>query len=91
MTWPIFAGLGDGVIPIAWGLALLTGIVLGALNGLIVWKTGVDAFIVTLGSMLGYRGLVFMYNGEQPHLISTGRWLISLKPISWDCTPPPGS
>lgn len=66
MTWPIFASLGDWVIPVAWGLALLTGVVLGALNGLIVWKTGVDAFIVTLGSMLGYRGLVFMYNGEQP-------------------------
>lgn len=66
MTWPIFAGLGDWVIPIAWILALLVGTLLGALNGLIVWKTGVDAFIVTLGSMLGYRGLVFMYNGEQP-------------------------
>ncbi|MCV2880164.1 ABC transporter permease [Sedimentimonas flavescens] len=66
MTWPVFAGLGDWVIPVSWGLALLTGTVLGALNGLIVWKTGVDAFIVTLGSMLGYRGLVFMYNGEQP-------------------------
>ena len=66
MTWPIFAGLGDWVIPIAWALALLTGIVLGAINGLIVWKTGVDAFIVTLASMLGYRGLVFMYNGENP-------------------------
>ncbi|MDR9394626.1 ABC transporter permease [Roseovarius sp. SYSU LYC5161] len=66
MTWPVFAGLGDWVIPVAWLLALLTGIVLGAINGLIVWKTGVDAFIVTLGAMLGYRGLVFMYNGEQP-------------------------
>lgn len=66
MTWPIFAGLGDGVIPVAWLLALLTGVALGALNGVIVWKTGVDAFIVTLGAMLGYRGLVFMYNGEQP-------------------------
>ncbi len=66
MTWPIFASLGDWVIPVAWMLALATGIALGALNGLIVWKTGVDAFIVTLGSMLGYRGLVFMYNGEQP-------------------------
>jgi ribose transport system permease protein len=66
MTWPVFAGLGNWVIPVAWTLALLTGIVLGALNGLIVWKTGVDAFIVTLGAMLGYRGLVFMYNGEQP-------------------------
>jgi len=66
MTWPIFAGLGDWVIPVAWGLALIAGMVLGALNGLIVWKTGVDAFIVTLGAMLGFRGLVFMYNGEQP-------------------------
>lgn len=66
MTWPIFAGMGDMVIPVAWTLALLTGVALGAINGLIVWKTGVDAFIVTLGSMLGFRGLVFMYNGEQP-------------------------
>jgi ribose transport system permease protein len=66
MTWPVFAGLGDWVIPVSWILALLTGVLLGAINGLIVWKTGVDAFIVTLGAMLGYRGLVFMYNGEQP-------------------------
>ncbi|MFT4829344.1 MAG: ribose transport system permease protein [Paracoccaceae bacterium] len=66
MTWPIFTSLGDWVIPVSWVLALLTGTVLGAINGLIVWKTGVDAFIVTLGSMLGYRGLVFMYNGETP-------------------------
>jgi ribose transport system permease protein len=66
MTWPIFAGLGDGVIPVSWVLALLTGCLLGFINGFVVWKTGVDAFIVTLGAMLGYRGLVFMYNGEQP-------------------------
>jgi ribose transport system permease protein len=66
MTWPVFAGLGDWVIPVAWLLALATGVALGAINGFIVWKTGVDAFIVTLGAMLGYRGLVFMYNGEQP-------------------------
>ncbi len=66
MTWPIFAGLGDWVIPAAWLLALSAGALLGALNGLIVWKTGVDAFIVTLGAMLGYRGVVFMFNGENP-------------------------
>jgi len=66
LSWAIFAGLGDWVIPVSWMLALLTGVVLGAINGLIVWKTGVDAFIVTLGSMLGFRGLVFMYNGENP-------------------------
>ncbi|MGR3707833.1 MAG: ABC transporter permease [Alterinioella nitratireducens] len=66
MNWPIMAGLGDWAIPVAWLLALLTGAVLGFINGIIVWKTGVDAFIVTLGSMLGFRGLVFMYNGENP-------------------------
>lgn len=66
MTWPIFAGLGDWVWPISWAIALGVGVILGAINGIIVWKTGVDAFIVTLGSMLGYRGLVFMYHGEQP-------------------------
>ena len=66
MTWPFMQAMGDWAIPLAWVFALTTGIVLGAINGLIVWKTGVDAFIVTLGSMLGYRGLVFMYNGEQP-------------------------
>jgi ribose transport system permease protein len=66
MTWLIFAGLGNWVIPVSWLLALLTGTALGFINGLIVWKTGVDAFIVTLGAMLGFRGLVFMYNGENP-------------------------
>lgn len=66
MSWPFMEGLGDAAIPVAWLLALLTGCVLGLINGLIVWKTGVDAFIVTLGAMLGYRGLVFMYNGENP-------------------------
>ncbi|MEH6835419.1 ABC transporter permease [Falsihalocynthiibacter arcticus] len=66
MTWSIFAGLGDWVIPISIFISLIVGMVLGLINGIIVWKTGVDAFIVTLGSMLGFRGLVFMYNGENP-------------------------
>ncbi|WGH79610.1 ABC transporter permease [Jannaschia ovalis] len=66
MGAPGLEGLGDWVIPVAWAAALLTGLALGALNGFIVWKTGVDSFIVTLGALLGYRGLVFMMNGEQP-------------------------
>jgi len=66
MNWPFMQALGDWSIPLAWIFALLTGCLLGLVNGMIVWKTGVDAFIVTLGAMLGYRGLVFMYNGEQP-------------------------
>lgn len=66
LSWGIFSGMGDWVIVASCLVALAAGTLLGALNGLIVWKTGVDAFIVTLGSMLGYRGLVFMFNGENP-------------------------
>ncbi len=59
-------GLQDtlGVVP-AVVVAMGAGVALGALNGLVVWKTGVDAFIVTLGAMIGVRGLVFLYTGEQ--------------------------
>lgn len=59
-------GLQDALgIPLAVLVALGAGVALGALNGVIVWKTGVDAFIVTLGAMIGVRGLVFVYTGEQ--------------------------
>lgn len=53
-----------GILP-AVGVALAAGAALGAFNGVIVWKTGVDAFIVTLGAMIGVRGLVFVYTKEQ--------------------------
>jgi ribose transport system permease protein len=53
-------GMGSAVV-----IALLSGLLLGILNGAIVWKTGVDAFIVTLGAMIGIRGLVFVYTQEQ--------------------------
>ncbi|MGJ7456735.1 ABC transporter permease [Halomonas sp. MA07-2] len=58
-------GLQDYGLTIAIIAALASGIVLGAINGLVVWKTGVNAFIVTLGAMLGIRGLIFLYTGEQ--------------------------
>ena len=45
MTWPIFAGLGDMVIPVAWVLALLAGVALGACGpeppaGAVLWAHG---------------------------------------------------
>ncbi|TDV94740.1 monosaccharide ABC transporter membrane protein (CUT2 family) [Halomonas alkaliantarctica] len=58
-------GLQEISITLAILAALGSGILLGAINGLIVWKTGVNAFIVTLGAMLGIRGLIFLYTGEQ--------------------------
>lgn len=65
MGWPIFAQWGVWQILPAVLAGLAAGVLLGALNGFIVWKTGVDAFIVTLGAMLGVRGLVFVYTDQQ--------------------------
>ncbi|WP_386083925.1 ABC transporter permease [Vreelandella sp. F11] len=58
-------GLQETSMILAILAALGSGILLGAINGFIVWKTGVNAFIVTLGAMLGVRGLIFLYTGEQ--------------------------
>lgn len=64
-SWPMLEPLGDWNLLVAFFGAILSGCVLGGLNGFLVWKTGVDAFIVTLGAMLGIRGLVFVYTEEQ--------------------------
>ena len=69
-SWAAFATWGNWQILPAVCLALLVGIAMGAINGFIVWKTGVDAFIVTLGAMLGIRGLVFVYTGESSFFAS---------------------
>jgi len=55
-----------GMIPAAL-LGLAVGAALGGLNGLITYKTGVDSFIVTLGAMLGIRGLVFVYTNQESY------------------------
>lgn len=65
MGWPMFAHWGDWQMLPAVLAGLAAGTALGALNGFVVWKTGVDAFIVTLGAMLGVRGLVFVYTNQQ--------------------------
>jgi len=53
-----------GVLPaVIAGIA--AGVLIGLLNGLIVWKSGIDSFIVTLGTMAAVRGVVFLYTREQ--------------------------
>ncbi|SDU17771.1 ABC transporter permease [Stappia sp. ES.058] len=69
-SWEVFAAWGSWAILPAVAAALVAGIALGALNGFIVWKTGVDAFIVTLGAMIGVRGLVFIYTREESFFAS---------------------
>lgn len=58
-------------IPV-WALMLLAtvcGLVMGIINGLLVWKLGIPAIVVTLGTMSIYRGIVF--------LLSNGGWINS--------------
>lgn len=54
----------DGGNPIwAMFVALLATSLMGALNGLLVVRTGIPSFIVTLGTLYIYRGALWMFSG----------------------------
>ena len=57
---------GAGVLPVLV-LSLLAGGLLGAFNGLLVWKLRLPPIVVTLGTMSVYRGVIF--------LLSKGAWV----------------
>ncbi|WP_228028818.1 ABC transporter permease [Donghicola mangrovi] len=63
----------------AVGLALAVGMSMGLLNGVIVQYVGINAFIVTLGTMTAVRGLVLIYTDgrslsvRDPNVIETMR------------------
>lgn len=44
-------------------LATALGLVMGMINGLLVWKLGIPAIVVTLGTMSIYRGTIFLLSG----------------------------
>ncbi|MEB6381415.1 ABC transporter permease [Leclercia adecarboxylata] len=49
-----------------WALLILAtalGLLMGAINGLLVWKMGIPAIVVTLGTMSIYRGIIFLLSG----------------------------
>ncbi|WP_173931558.1 ABC transporter permease [Chelativorans sp. Marseille-P2723] len=51
-------GVGIPLILVGMALALLTGFAAGMINGVLISKVRIEAFIVTLGSMGIYRSLV---------------------------------
>jgi len=62
-----------------WGavlLAIAAGTVLGILNGVIIERTGVNAFIVTLAGMIGIRGLAFVIFGDTSLSTSDERFAV---------------
>jgi len=51
-------GVGVPIVLLGMAVAILAGITAGLLNGLLITRLGIEAFIVTLGSMGIYRSLV---------------------------------
>ncbi|NLW12745.1 MAG: ABC transporter permease, partial [Clostridiaceae bacterium] len=53
-------------VPLALAAGLITGLAVGAFNGLVVSKTSIPPFIVTLSTMNIARGAAYVYTGGQP-------------------------
>lgn len=54
-------------VPFLMALAAFCGLLLGAFNGLLVWRLNIPAIVVTLGTLTIFRGLIF--------LIAGGKWV----------------
>ena len=56
-------------VPVIVILAIAVGLgaIMGAFNGILVWKLAIPPIVVTLGTMTIYRGIIF--------LISNGEWV----------------
>ncbi len=52
-------------VPLLMAMAALVGLCLGALNGALVWRLGIPAIVVTLGTLTIYRGAIFLIAGGQ--------------------------
>jgi rhamnose transport system permease protein len=57
---------GAGIAPVL-AITLVSGAVLGAFNGILVWKLRLPPIVVTLGTMSIYRGAIY--------LLSKGAWV----------------
>jgi ribose transport system permease protein len=66
MAGAITMGLQPLGTPVAVLAALMFGVLLGAVNGLLVTKGKIVPFIATLGTMSLVRGLVLTYTGQRP-------------------------
>ncbi|MFN7025790.1 MAG: ABC transporter permease [Pseudorhizobium sp.] len=52
-------------VPLLMVVSLLCGAALGAFNGMLVWRLGMPAIVVTLGTLTIYRGVIFLIAGGQ--------------------------
>lgn len=54
-------------VPVLMLTAATSGLILGAFNGLLVWKLDIPSIVVTLGTLTIFRGTIF--------LIAGGKWV----------------
>jgi rhamnose transport system permease protein len=84
---------GAGVpLPLILAGVIVLGGLLGAVNGVLVWKLGIPSIVVTLGTMTIFRGSIFLMTGGQwvnAHQMSDGfkalprMVLLGLPVMSW--------
>ena len=66
MTAALMNGAGVPLVVIVPAVTVL-GALLGAVNGILVWKLDIPSIVVTLGTMTIYRGIIF--------LMTDGKWV----------------
>ena len=64
--------------PVALGLAMLAGLAIGTLHGLIITKVGVPSFVVTLAGLLAWNGVVLLLIGSKGTVILQNDFVIGL-------------
>lgn len=82
---------GAGVLPVVL-MAIASGTLLGAINGLLVWRLKLPPIVVTLGTMSVFRGLIYLLSGGtwvndnhmSPHFLGLIRFeVLGLTLLSW--------
>lgn len=61
-------------LPIAIIMGIIVGLIVGLFNGLVISKTTIPAFIVTLATMNIAKGLAYVYTGGSPVRVVTKEW-----------------
>ena len=92
-TWWLVAGrvFGEGSALVSFSVGILTGGIVGLINGILVTAISLPPFIVTLGTLEAVRGLTLYVTNATPveipkdgivHSLHTARWL-GLPPNVW--------
>jgi D-xylose transport system permease protein len=59
-------------------IALLAGLAIGTLHGLLITKIGIPSFVVTLAGLLGWNGVVLLLIGSRGTVILQNDFLVGL-------------